>query len=63
MPLKPFTDEDKKKLDKALSDIGEAEKQIVLAKAAGIDVTEADKKTKELKTKLTAIKNVYFAKR
>ena len=56
----PFTADDKKKLDEALNKVGEAERAITQAKLAKIDTGDADVRARELKEKLTAIKNVYF---
>lgn len=44
----------------ALRVIDQAEKQIELARRAGIDVSKQDSECKESKEKLLRIKNVYF---
>jgi len=56
----PLTAEDKKKLDTALAVIADAEKDIVKARLAGIDISEQEARLKDLKTRLSQIRSAYF---
>jgi hypothetical protein len=59
-PISPLTDDHLSQIVNGLSQIDLAEKQIVLAKQAGIDVSAAEKQLQEAKTRLMALKRTYF---
>jgi len=56
----PFTAEDKKRINEALATIAAVKKDIVKAKAAGIDVSEPEGRLLATEARLAAIKKVYF---
>jgi hypothetical protein len=56
----PLTAEDKKSIDKALSMIADAEKEIARAKVAKIDVSAHEAEMARLKDRLLSIKQAYF---
>ena len=59
MPI-TFTKEDKARIDKALSAIADAKREMAKAKSAGIDVSVQEASINESESKLLAIKRVYF---
>lgn len=56
----PLTDQHLSQIRNAMQTIEQAESQIMLAKQAGIDVTQAEANLAASKAKLLRIKNVYF---
>lgn len=56
----PFTVEDKKAMDKLLTQIDEAKKDISRAELAGLDMTEQKALLLDSETKLRKIKQAYF---
>ena len=57
---KPFTDEDKKRMDEHLLEIDEAEKLLARGKMAGLDLANEESRLRETKNKLRQIKNTFF---
>lgn len=59
-PNSPLTDAHLSQIQNGLRLIDQAESQVLLAKQAGIDVTDAEKSIADSKAKLIRLKNVYF---
>ena len=56
----PFTEEDKKEMDKHLLDIDEAEKLLARGKMAGLNLSDTKERLRDTKNKLRQIKNTFF---
>tara|TARA_B100000029_G_scaffold443179_1_gene462081 strand:+ start:1122 stop:1319 length:198 start_codon:yes stop_codon:yes gene_type:complete len=57
---KPFTEEDKKRMDEHLLEIDEAEKLLARGKMAGLDLADQEARLRETKNRLRQIKNTFF---
>lgn len=56
----PFTDTDLDELNARLKDLDSADILIRKAVQAGLDIGEADKQSRDMRTKLTRVKTSFF---
>lgn len=59
-PVNPLNDQHLAQINHGLSVIDTAEKQILMAKQAGIDVGDKEKQLADNKAKLLSLKRTYF---
>lgn len=55
-----FSEEDFQRIENSIQNTSDAEEIIQLAKQAGFDVAEQEKRNKEARDKLLRIKNTFF---
>jgi len=58
--VSPLTEQDYERIRDAMADIAEAQRQLDLAKRAGIDVSALEAQLTEQAGKLRALRQVYF---
>lgn len=58
--IRPLKDDDFVMIREGLDNLSRAEQEIAKAERAGIDVSDRKGQVKELRNKLTQIRNVYF---
>lgn len=58
--IRPLHEDDFVQIKEGLDNLASAEQEIAKAKRAGIEVGDRETQVKELRAKLTQVRNVYF---